>query len=129
MFFKILVMVVLLGSLSLAACDGMGGGQKLRIVNASPNAITNLRVMFPEQEIAFGDVAGNETTGYKVFPKGVYRYAAYKYDWNGETVTQPVIDWVGEMPMEGREFTYTISFEPNHPQMLRVQLADVSRDP
>lgn len=112
----------------LVGCSLVGQGQRLRIKNDSATAITNLRVLFPDQEVAFGNVAANATTDYQVFAKGVYGYAAYKYDWNGETVTQPVIDWVGEMPMEGSTFTYTIQFDPNNPQLQRIMLTNVNRD-
>jgi hypothetical protein len=85
-------------------------------------------VLFPDAEVSFGDVPANATTDYKIFPKGVYGYAAYKYDLNGQTVTQPVIDWVGETPMEGTSFTYTIAFTPDNPNMMRIELVNVTRD-
>ncbi len=58
----------------------------------------------------------------------MYGYAAYRYDLNGETITQPVIDWVGETPMEGNSFTYTIAFNPDNPNMMRIELVNVTRD-
>jgi hypothetical protein len=61
-------------------------------------------------------------------PKGVYGYAAYRHDLNGETVTQPVIDWVGESPMEGTAFTYTLSLDPSQPALAQIQLLNVVRD-
>lgn len=112
----------------LVGCSLVGQGQRLRIKNDSATAITNLRVLFPDQEVAFGNVTANATTDYQVFAKGVYGYAAYKYDWNGETITQPVIDWVGESPMQGSAFTYTIQFDPNNPQLQRIMLTNVNRD-
>ena len=72
--------------------------------------------------------ARNATTEYRVFPKGVYGYAAYRYDVNGETVTQPVIDWVGEEPMQGSAFTYTINYDPARPPIQQIQLVQVTRD-
>jgi hypothetical protein len=120
--------VTVLGALGLSGCSLFQQGQRLRIVNSSPNAITNLRVLFPEEEISFGNVGPNATTDYKVFPKGVYGYAAYRYDLNGQTVTQPVIDWVGESPIEGSAFTYTLTFDPNNPNFQRIELTNVTRD-
>jgi len=125
---KVLFVVLLMGTTVLAGCSLVGQGQRLRIKNDSGVPISNLRVLFPDQEVAFGDVAANATTEYQLFAKGVYGYAAYKYDWNGETVTQPVIDWVGETPMEGSAFTYTIQFDPNNPQLQRMMLTNVNRD-
>lgn len=127
-FYQVLVVALLLAVASLAACASSPQGQRLRITNTSPNAITNLRVLFPEEEIAFGNIAANATTEYKVFLKGVYGYAAYRYDVNGETVTQPVIDWVGEEPMPGSSFTYTINYDPARPPIQQIQLVNVARD-
>ena len=125
---RLALLVVLLSAAAFSACATVLGPQKMRVVNSGPNAITNLHVLFPDQDVAFGDVAPNATTEYKAFPKGVYSYAAYKYDLNGAAVMQPVIDWVGESPMEGREFTYTIQFDPNASAMQRIQMLNVARD-
>src|SRR5213078_4814025 len=99
-----LLVFIALSSALLFACAPVEQGQRLRIVNASNAPITNLHVLFPDQEIVYGDVAANATTAYKVAPKGVYRYAAYRYDINGESITQPVIDFVGESPIDGATF-------------------------
>lgn len=112
----------------LFGCAPIRAVQQLRLRNSGTAPITNLRVLFPEQEIAFGDVPPGATTVYKAVPKGVYRYAAYRYDVNGETVTQPVIDWVGESPIEGSSFTYTITYDPAAQPFQRIQLLDVNRD-
>jgi hypothetical protein len=81
-------------------------------------------VVFPEEEIAFGDVPAGATTGYLDVPQGVYAYAAYRLVVDGEQVTQPVIDWVGEEPLEGKAFTYTIDYDP----IQRIQLIEVTID-
>lgn len=118
---------VLLGVM-LLACAPTEQGQRLRIVNAGAVPITNLRVLFPDQEIVYGNVGANATTEYKVAPKGVYGYAAYRFDVNGETITQPVIDWVGESPIEGNTFTYTVKYDPNAETFIRIELVNVHRD-
>lgn len=125
----VLAVMLLLGSAGMLACAPNAQGQRLRIVNQGSAPITNLRVLFPDQEIGYGDVAANATTEYKVAPKGVYAYAAYRYDVNGETVTQPVIDWVGETPIEGNAITYTIRYDPARPPLQRIELVTVTRDP
>lgn len=124
----ILLGILLLCAAIVAGCSVFGIGQRLRIKNDSAMPITNLRVLFPDQEISFGTVPAYTTTTYQIFSKGVYGYAAYKYDWNGQTITQPVMDWVGEKPMDGSAFTYTIQFNPNQVQSLAIQLTNVTRD-
>jgi len=44
---------------------------------------------------------------------------------NGQQVTQPVIDWVGEQPRPGKSFTYVISFDPTNPNMQAIELQEV----
>ncbi len=68
---KFILLVVFAGLTTVFACAPLQGGQQMRVVNASPNAITNLHVLFPDEDVAFGDVAANGTTDYKLFPKGV----------------------------------------------------------
>lgn len=126
---RVLFLLVVMSATVLIGCSVLGQGQRLRIKNDSAAPITNLRILFPDQQISFGNVAPNSTTAYQVFAKGVYRYAAYQYDWNGQTVTQPVIDWVGEQPMQGDSFTYTLHFDPTWVQGAQVQLTHVTRDP
>jgi hypothetical protein len=35
---------------------------------------------------------------------------------------------VGEEPMEGRAFTYTVDFDPGRPAMQAIRLIDITRD-
>jgi len=73
--------------------------------------IRNLTVLFPEEQVHFGDVAVGATSTYVDVQHGVYRYAAYRLEVDGTLVTQPVIDWVGEEPMEGQSFTYSLAVD------------------
>jgi hypothetical protein len=100
----------------------------LRISNAGPSAVRNLTVLFPDSQTAYGDVAVGATTTYRTVARGVFRYAAYRLDLDGEMVTQPVIDWVGETPMEGRAFTYTIDVDLRRPRLQTIRLVSVTRD-
>lgn len=95
---------------------------RLRIVNTSAFAIENLTVIFPQEQIAFGNIPAGATTEYRPAPAGVYRYAAYRFLINGALVTQPVTDWLGEKPLEGQVFTYILEFDPTLlvPQMIRL---------
>lgn len=61
-------------------------------------------------------------------PNGVYRYAAYRLEVNGQTVTQPVLDWVGEEPIDGAAFTYTIALDPGRPLLQIVRLISVTKE-
>jgi hypothetical protein len=103
-------------------------GQVLRIVNSGTSAVRNLTVVFPDSQVPFGDVQAGETTEHREVANGVYRYAAYRLEIDSELVSQPVIDWVGERPMDGVAFTYTIDVDPGRPRYQWVRLLNVSRD-
>jgi hypothetical protein len=101
----------------------------LRITNNGSLAINDLIVLFPQDSIEFGDIPAGTTTEYKDVPNGALRYAAYKFEVDGQIITQPVIDWIGESPMSGELFTYTIDFDPNRANTGdRVRLIDVKND-
>lgn len=116
-------------ALVLAAC-GLGNPlvPRLRITNGGTTDIHNLTVRFPKDEVVFGDLAAGQTSDYVEVPNGVYGYAAYQLDVNGQTVFQPVIDWVGEKPMAGHDFTYTIEFDPGQANGVPVKLTNVTTD-
>jgi hypothetical protein len=124
-----LLAAILIGGLSVG-CGMAPEAQvpRLRIVNAGAMPAARLTVLFPMDQVAFGDVPAGMTTAYKHVPNGVYRYAAYRLEVDGQLVTQPVIDWVGEEPMDGEDFTYTIALDPRRPPLQIVQLLDVTRD-
>jgi hypothetical protein len=122
------VLLSLAAALALAACAAPQLNPRLRITNSGTVPIENLTVIFPDERIPFGDIAAGATTDYADVPKGVYNYAAYELEVNGQLVTQPVIDWVGEEPIEGSEFTYTIDFDPSRPALQVVQLLNVTKD-
>jgi hypothetical protein len=86
--------------------------QRLRITNQSPLPMSGLVVIFPNERIELGDVPAGATTGYKEFSHGVYRYAAYNVEVNGKQYEQPVVDWIGEFPMQGAAFTYILEADP-----------------
>lgn len=102
---------------------------RLRIANNGSLAINNLVVIFPEDSIEFGDVPAGTTTEYKDVPNGIFRYAAYKFELDGQIITQSVIDWVGESPVSGKMFTYIIDFDPNRANTGdRVRLIEVKNN-
>jgi hypothetical protein len=86
--------------------------QKLRVTNQSSYTIHDLFVRFPEEMVKFGDVLPGETTDYQVVSQGVYRYAGYKIELNGQVYEQVPYDFLGESPMNGKAFTYVLILDP-----------------
>jgi hypothetical protein len=105
--------------------------QRLRITNQSGLTIHDLRVRFPDETVEFGDVLPGLTTDYQVVSRGVYSYAAFNLVIDTQKYEQPVIDWVGESPMNGKAFTYLLDVDPlrwkTEGQVIR--LVDVKKDP
>ena len=86
-------------------------------------------VIFPNSvRVPFGDVAPGATTDYRDVPGGVYPYAAYRFTVDGVTLDQPVIDWVGEVPMTGVAFTYRIDVDTRRPRGQIVRLLSATQD-
>ncbi len=103
-------------------------GQRLRLTNSGSADIFKLVVLFPDGRVTFGDLAAGQTSEYQDVPGGVYGYAAYEHELKGETIMQPVIDWVGESPMDGSAFTYTIQLIVTAEGYDFIELVDVTRD-
>ena len=122
-----LVIVLLALALLLTGCGG-ADAPRLHVTNSGTMPIDGLVVLFPEGEVAFGDVAAGETTDYETVTNGVYRYAAYRFQLDGQEVTQPVIDWMGEESILGQAFTYVLDYDPARSQVLQVQLLEVIQD-
>jgi hypothetical protein len=74
--------------------------------------------------VTFGSVPVGTTTPYKKVSRGVYGYGSYQFTVDGATVEQPVIDWVGERPREGKDFTYRLKINalPNNQYFIELQL-------
>jgi len=109
--------------------------QQLRITNSGRQDILGLVVIFPGptilargRRVEFGDIPAGETSDYQPVPNGVYRYAAYEYTLDNHLVHQAVMDWVGESPMEGAEFTYRITLNTQLPEGGQIQLDEVVLD-
>ena len=108
---------------------------RLRVRNTGPSAIRGLVVSFPgdrdgsSQNISFGDVAVGATTPYRQVAAGVYRYAAYEYRVQGRARVQPVIDFTGEVPLPGGNYTYVLRVEPMGSLELSIREIDVRREP
>jgi len=122
------LIILFTASMTLHGCAEKPVTHRLRLINNGDYLITDLIVVFPKDQLEFGDIKAGAITEYKDVPNGVYRYAAYKYELNGKVITQPVIDWVGETPLEGVSFTYTIVYDPNRPQGQAIQLLEVTEN-
>ncbi len=124
---------------SACGCSVPVGGhapvQQLRIENAGTTDIRGLTVLFPgvsseaqATRVDFGDIPAGKTTQYQGVPAGVYRYAAYEYVLESAPVLQPVVDWVGEKPMQGSKFTYRIKLDAARARGDQMQLIEVQTD-
>jgi hypothetical protein len=109
--------------------------QQLRIVNSGSYDIDNLVVKFPDDKISFGNVPAGDTTEYMEVPNGVFGYAAYSFQVEGEVKSQAVMDWMGEVPMDGNLFTYTLDYDfsrtgdqPGFEMGDWIRLVDVTKD-
>jgi len=128
--------LLLVLALASSACDSVvlivnptSGGAALRVVNVGAASVAGLVVLFPGERIAFGDLPGRGSTSYRSAGKGVFRYAAYEFQAAGRVQNQPVTDWVGEQPMEGKSFTYSVELvQGDQPSTPMLRLVDVRRD-
>ncbi len=138
MWYALLILaLVLIGSAcaqSTSSSPESNQSQQLRLTNVGDEDIQGLIVLFPGSTPAqaarsdFGDVPAGQTTNFQAISTGVYRYAAYEYTLDGETVYQPVIDWVGEQPLEGVRITYELLLDIARVQGDQMQLINVVND-
>ena len=111
-------------------CDLFTGPstQSLRIRNTGTIAIEALRVGFVESRTNFGDVPVSASTDYIEVPGGVYSYSSFRFVYQGTERIQPVIDFVGEEPMDGERFTYDVQLILRMQGEPFVTIQNVSRD-
>ena len=86
---------------------------RIRVVNDSTEELRDLRLVFPQEEVAIGAVAPGAASGYVEVAQGVYNYSAFRYLRGGESVVQPVIDFVGEIPLPIDDYTYLLGVDPD----------------
>jgi hypothetical protein len=108
--------------------------QRLRVRNAGATEIKGLVVGFAvvgfaSDRIAFGDIAPGSTTEYKTVPNGVLAYAAYSFQMDGRETDQAVMDFIGEQPLPGGDFTYHVDYAPGRwSQNEAIKLLGVTTD-
>src|SRR5688572_33145761 len=56
---------------------------RLRVRNLGSLAIRELVIVFPQEEVRFGDVESGTTTRHLDVPGGVYSLAAIRHSWEG----------------------------------------------
>jgi hypothetical protein len=119
-----------LAVLAMGACAQAGGApsvsepsssvSRIRVVNESTQEFRDLDLLFPGEEVAVGDVAAGAASDYVEVPLGVYDYAAFRLVRDGESVVQPVIDFVGEAPLPIDDYTYVVGVDPDREGQLEL---------
>jgi hypothetical protein len=108
-------LLITVWAISLSGCDSQSSEvPRLRVINTGSFPIHNLVVIFPEARIEFGEIPAGAATEYKDVPHGVFSYAAYQFEVDGQVVELSVLDWVGEKPMSGISFTCEVNFDPGN---------------
>jgi len=112
----------------LLACVGCHRNDaRLRVFNDGPSTVEKLTVLFPRDEVKFGDVAARSASAYATVRHGVGPNAAFRFVWNGAVVEQEVIDFIGWKPVSGVAFTYHIRLEESTPHPF-VRVISVVKD-
>lgn len=114
--------------------DVATNSQQLRISNVGDTSIQDFTIVVPGTTTAvltrinFGNIDSGQITEYKPIPGGVYRFSAYEYSLDGETVFQGVMDWLGEKPLSGTQFTYQILLDETKVKGDQIKLVNVLND-
>jgi len=112
-WWKLALAVVVLSPLAFTLwANGLFSPSLLRIENVGPSDLQDLTVRFPRGRVEFGDVPAGQISGYRLVFGGVYQYAAYEGTVDGERIHNPVVDWVGELPLLPGSYIYVLSWEP-----------------
>lgn len=121
--------VAMLAALTVCACSqpgplGQSGSaplasepsssvSRIQVVNDSAVELADLHLLFPQDDVAVGDVAAGAASAYVEVPHGVYNHSAFRFLRDGESVVQPVIDFVGESPLPIDDYTYVLGVDPD----------------
>lgn len=87
--------------------------------------IRQLTVLFPEDEVEFGDVGAETFFMYREVPRGVGPYASFRFVLDEAPIEQNVAGFAGWTPMKGVAFTYRVRVEPGRFQPFLNTLAVV----
>ena len=97
-------MFVAVGTVS--ACSNSSA--HLRIRNLSDTTLNGVVVLFPKDQVHFGDVGAKSITEYREVQNGVGEYASFEFAVDGKVTRQLVADFVRWRPLTGKEFTYEV---------------------
>ena len=115
--------VVVLSSLAFILwANGLFSPSLLRVENMGPSDLHDLTVRFPNRRVEFGDVPAGQLSGYRLVFGGVYQYAAYEGTIDGKRIRNPVVDWVGELPLLPGSYIYVLSWEVDS---TRIELLEI----
>jgi hypothetical protein len=116
-------------SAALLGCIHCGrNNAQLRIINSGSAALQDVIIVFPNDEVKFGDIPAQSASRYVAVKHGVGPYAAFRFIWNGVEVRQNVMDFIGWKPISGQAFTYRVQLEPRASQpFLRVTKVEKDR--
>lgn len=105
--------------------NGLFSPSFLRIENRGSYDLQHLTVGFPRERVEFGDVPAGQISSYRLVFGGVYQYAAYEITVDGERKTQPVIDWIGELPLLPGSYVYVLSWEKTRVYYAWIDLLEI----
>jgi len=100
----------------------------LRVFNIGAASINDLVVRFPGSTVTFGTVPAGATTSFQKVPSGVYGYAAYDFRADSIVIRQLVLDWTGEEPLDGEDFTFSLEMTPGPTGAPSLRLVAVTRE-
>ena len=106
-----LVLVVLSPLPFILWANGLFSPSLLRVENKGSSDLQDLTLIFPSGAVEFGDVPAGQISGYRLVFGGVYQNAAYELTADGKRISQPVIDWMGDVPLLPGSYIYVISWD------------------
>jgi len=125
-WWKFALAMVILSPLALILwANGLFSPSLLRVENRGSGDLQDLTVRFPRGSVEFGDVPAGQISGYRLVFGGVYQYAAYDITVDGERISQPVIDWIGEVPLLPGIYTYIVSWEKTRVNYPWIDLLEI----
>ena len=120
-----LAVVVLSPLVFILWVNGLFSPSLLRVENRGSSDLQDLTVRFPRGAVEFGDVPAGQISGYRLVFGGVYQYAAYEITVDGERIHQPVVDWVGEVPLLPGSYIYVVSWEKTRVNYPWIDLLEI----
>lgn len=100
---------------------------QLRVINDGDHPIVGLTVVFPDDEIEFGDIPVGGSTPYKPVPNFVYSEAVYRFRIGDLEHTQSLLDF-GLPRLQRARFSYRLDFDPQRPMRGTILLLEITND-